>query len=279
MEAWSPAAPRVIEPTTGRRFPDLREVWRHRDLLYYLARREVAVRYKQSAIGVFWAILQPLLLAVVFSVFFGLLAKVDSQPGVPYPVFAVSGLVLWLFISTAMSSASESTVANEQLISKVYFPRVVIPMAAVIPPLVDFALAFVVVLGAMLVYGLTPQIQILLMPILVVLALTTALGAALWLSALNVRYRDIHHVVPFLILVGLFISPITYPFDLVPDNLQPLYALNPVVGMLELYRWMLFGSSNWSWFVIVIPVAASLVLLVSGASYFQRAERGFADVI
>ncbi len=237
------------------------------------------MRYKQSAIGVFWAILQPLLLAVVFSVFFGLLAKVDSQPGVPYPVFAVSGLVLWLFISTAMSSASESTVANEQLISKVYFPRVVIPMAAVIPPLVDFALAFVVVLGAMLVYGLTPQIQILLMPILVVLALTTALGAALWLSALNVRYRDIHHVVPFLILVGLFISPITYPFDLVPDNLQPLYALNPVVGMLELYRWMLFGSSNWSWFVIVIPVAASLVLLVSGASYFQRAERGFADVI
>ncbi len=273
------SAPRVIEPQRGFALPSVRELWDQRDLLYFLARREVSVRYKQSVIGVFWAVLQPVLLAVVFAVFFGQLAKVPSQPGVPYALFALSGMVLWLFFSGAMSKAAESTVANERLISKVYFPRIIIPLAATVPALIDFCVAFVVVVAAIFVYGIVPPIQILLMPLLLVLALVTAAGIGLWLSALNVRYRDVHHAIPFVILLGLFISPITYPFDLVPENVQPLYALNPLVGVLETYRWMLFPSAGWPGAIILIPIAASVVLLVTGAAYFQRAERTFADII
>jgi lipopolysaccharide transport system permease protein len=239
------AARRVIEPTRGDRFPDLGELWRHRDLAYYLARREVAARYKQSAVGVFWAILQPLLLATVFSVFLGLLAKVPSQPGIPYPVFAVSGMVLWLFISSSVAHASESMLANETLISKVAFPRVIIPFTYLFPSTIDFLFAFLVVIGTMLVYGVGFHLQILLLPVIFMLAFGLVLGAALWLSALNVRYRDVRQVVPFLVLVGLFVSPIIYPFNQVPDNLQSLYALNPVAGLLEVYRWTLFGTPAW----------------------------------
>jgi lipopolysaccharide transport system permease protein len=278
MEA-STAAPRVIEPDSGRRFPSLREIWRHRDLLYYLARRQVMVAYRQSVVGVFWAILQPLLLATVFSVFLGLLADVPSQPGVPYPVFAVSGMVLWMFIQQALQDASGSTVANEVLISKIYFPRLIIPLATMFKPAFDFAFAFLVVIGAMLLYSVQFHVQIVLIPAVFLLTAATVFGAALWLSALNVRYRDIQQVVPFLILVGLFISPITYPFSLVPENLQPVYALNPVVGLVEASRWTLFGSSDLTVVVILIPIVMSVVLLVSGAAYFQRAERSFADVI
>ena len=279
MEAGSSAPLRVIEPPRGFSLPSVRELWEQRDLLYFLARREVSVRYKQSVIGIFWAVLQPLLLAVLFSVFFGHLARVPSEPGVPYAPFALSGMVLWLFFAGAMSSSSESTVANEKLISKVYFPRVIIPLAAVCPPLIDFCFAFVVVIVALFVYGIVPPIQIFLMPLLVLLALTTAVGIGLWLSALNVRYRDVHHAIPFLILVGLFISPITYPFDLVPHGVRAIYAINPLVGVLELYRWMLFPTAGWPGAIVLIPIVASIVLLVSGAAYFQRAESSFADVI
>jgi lipopolysaccharide transport system permease protein len=251
----------------------------HRDLLYFLARRDVSVRYKQSAIGVFWAVLQPLLLAAVFTIFFGNLARVKSEAGVPYAPFAVSGIVLWLFFASAMANASESTLANERLISKVYFPRVLIPLAAICPPLIDFCVAFVVVVLTLFAYGIVPPIQILLMPALMLLAVTTATGIGLWLSALNVRYRDVHHVIPFIILVGLFISPITYPFDLVPQGVRAIYAINPLVGVFETYRWMLFPSAGWPGAIILIPIAASLLLLISGAAYFQRAESTFADVI
>jgi lipopolysaccharide transport system permease protein len=279
MEASSQPAPQVIEPSGGAGFPSLGEIWRRRDLLYYLARREIAARYKQSVIGVAWVILQPVLLAIVFSVFFGQLAKVPSQTGVPYPVFAVSGMVLWLFFSAAATTAAESTIANEELISKVYFPRAIIPIAAVLPATVDFIPALFVVLATMLIYGMVPQIQVLLMPVVVVFLLATALGIGFWLSALNVKYRDVGHLIPFMVLVGLFVSPITYPLKLVPDHLQALYAINPIVGILEAYRWMLFGSSDWSPLVILIPVVASVLVLLSGAAYFQRAQRGFADVI
>lgn len=275
----SAVSPRVIEPAGGERFPSLSEVWRHRDLVYYLSRREVAGRYKQSAVGVFWAVLQPVLLATVFSVFLGLLAKIPSQPGVPYPVFAVSGMVLWLFISGAIQTASGSTVASESLISKVYFPRVIIPLTGLFPALVDFLVAFVVVLATMLLYGVGFHVQIVLMPVIVLLAFANILGAVLWLSALNVRYRDVQQIVPFITLLGLFMSPITYPFSLVPEGLQPLYALNPVVGLLEAYRWALFGTSDFPVVVILIPVVAGVLLVVTGAAYFQRAERTFADVI
>ncbi len=279
MEAGSSAPLRVIEPPKGFSLPSMTELWEHRDLLYLLARREVAARYKQSAIGVFWAVLQPLLLALVFSVFFGHLAKVPSEPGVPYPAFAVSGMVLWLFFAGAMSASTSSTIANRELISKVYFPRVIIPVAAVAQPLVDFAIAFVVVLLTLVVYGITPPIQILLIPFAVALALTAALGIGLWLSAVNVRYRDVHLAIPFLIMVGLFVSPITYPFHLVPVDLRPIYALNPLVGVLELYRWMLFPTAPWPGTLVLIPIAISIVLVVTGALYFQRTEHTFADVI
>jgi len=269
----------VVEPPSGWRFPDLREVWQHRDLIYMLVRRDISVLYRQSAVGAGWAILQPVLLAVVFSVFLGLLAKVPSAAGIPYPVFAVSGMVMWLFFANAMSRASVSTIASAPLISRVYFPRVIIPLAAVIPSLVDFAVGFVVVIGAMLLYGSDPSLRVVLLPVVVLVALTTALGIGLWLSALHVRYRDVQHIVPFAILVGLFITPITYPFSLVPANLQPVYALNPMVGVLEGYRWVLFSDFAFPGGVLVIPLVASIVLLITGALFFERMETTFADVI
>lgn len=269
----------VIEPTQTAKVPSPRELWQHRDLIYFLVRRDVAVRYKQSAVGALWAILQPLLLGIVFSVFLGALAEIPSKSGVPYPVFALTGMVLWLYFANAMSSASASTVASSALISKVYFPRIIIPIAAVLQPTVDFAIALLVAFGAMAVYGVEPGIQILLLPLLVPVALGVALGLGLWLSALHVKYRDVQSLVPFLVQVGFFVTPIVYPFELVPDDLQPLYAFNPMVGVLELYRWMLFASSPWPGAIVAIPLVAGAGLLISGALYFQRAERSFADVI
>ena len=254
-------------------------VWQFRELVYFLARRDVAIRYKQSAIGVAWAILQPVLLAVVFSVFLGLLAKVPSDYGVPYPVFAVAGLVLWLFFSQAIQRAADSAVSSGNLISKVWFPRIVIPVAAVLPPVMDFVIAFFVVLATMLIYGVTPSPAIVLMPLIIPLVLAPALGLGIWLAALNVRYRDVGVAVPFLIQVGLFITPIIYPYSLVPDNVRALYALNPMVGALELYRWMLFPNAPFPGWLIMVPVVVAAIALVSGCRYFQNAERTFADVI
>jgi lipopolysaccharide transport system permease protein len=279
MEASSQPVPRVIEPGRGGWFPSLTEIAQYRDLIYYLARREVTARYAQSAVGVFWAILQPILLAAVFSVFLGQYAKVPSLPDVPYPVFAVSGMVLWLFIAGALHTASGSTVINESLISKVYFPRLIIPLTYLFPALVDFLFAFLVVIATMLLYGVAFHPQLVLVPLIVLVAFGIVLGASLWLSALNVRYRDVHQVVPFMILVGLFISPIIYPDSLVPDSLEAVYALNPVAGLMEAYRWALFATPDTSVLISLIPVAECVLLLITGAAYFQRAERSFADVI
>jgi lipopolysaccharide transport system permease protein len=273
------ATTRVIEPQTGLVLPSLRELWDQRELVYFLGRREVSARYKQSVIGIFWVVLQPLLLAVVFSVFVGHLARVPSEAGVPYPAFAVSGMVLWLFFASAVSKGAESVVANETLISKVYFPRILIPVAAVTPPLVDFCIAFVIVVLTIFVYGIVPPIQIFLIPLLVVLTVSVAVGLGLWLSALNVRYRDISAAIPFLILLGLFVSPITYPFHLVPHDVRVIYAINPLVGILETYRWMLFPSAGWPGAIVFIPIVESALLLLSGAAYFQRSETAFADII
>lgn len=270
---------RVIEPSTRVRLPRPSELWEYRDLLFHLARRDVAVRYKQSALGAGWAILQPLLLGVVFSVFLGNLANVPSGNGVPYPVFALSGMVVWFFFANSMTSVSQSTVASSELISKVYFPRILIPLAAVAPAVIDLLVALVVVGGAIAVYGVELSPLILLLPLILPLALGVALGAGLWLSALHVRYRDVQALVPFLILTGLFVTPVIYPFDLVPESVQPLYALNPMAGVLELYRWALFAGSDWPGPVVFIPMAMSVLLLVTGAWFFQRSERSFADVI
>jgi lipopolysaccharide transport system permease protein len=279
MDAAEASRERVIEPPRGLALPSLREVWENRDLVYFLVRRDVLIRYKQTTVGAVWAILQPILLAVVFSVFLGHLAKVPSGGGVPYPVFALTGMAMWLYFSSAMTLSSESTVQSREMISKVYFPRIIIPIAAVLPPAIDFLPAFLVAVIVMLAYGVVPNVQVLLVPLLVVLTLATALGLGLWLSALNVRYRDVRLVVPFLIQVGLFVTPIVYPFSLVPESLQPIYALNPMVGVLEAYRWMLFPDAAWPGAIILIPIAVSVVLLVTGALFFQRSEREFADVI
>jgi lipopolysaccharide transport system permease protein len=256
-----------------------RTIWHYRELIYFLARRDLTIRYKQSAVGVAWAVLQPVLLAVVFSVFLGLLAKVPSDYGVPYPVFAVAGLVVWMYFSLAVSRAAESAVTNANLISKVWFPRIVIPVAAVLPQTLDFAIAFVVVLGAMLIYGVSLSPGVLLVPLIVPLVLATALGFGIWLAALNVRYRDVGVAVPFTIQLGLFITPVIYPFSLVPQHLQPLYALNPAVGILELFRWMLFTEAPFPGWLLAVPLVVASIALLTGSRYFARAEREFADVI
>ncbi len=278
VEATQPTAERVIEPPKGWALPDLRELWEHRDLVYFLARRDIAVRYKQSLVGPLWAVLQPVLLAAVFTVVFDVLAKVEAPEGIPYALFVVSGMVMWLSFATAVQDSSESTVTSSDLISKVYFPRLVIPLSATIPPLMDFAIGFVVVVGLTLAFGIVPGPEVLLVPVALLFAWLTALGVGLLTSAANVQYRDVHLVVPFFILVGLFITPIVYPFDLVSDQLQPLYSINPMVGVLEAYRWMLLGVEP-TLYTLIVPVVLSPLLVIAGAIYFRHAEQNFADVI
>jgi lipopolysaccharide transport system permease protein len=269
----------VVHPESRLAFPDLREVWAYRDLLYFLVRRDFLVRYKQSVVGVLWAALQPIGFTVVFSVFLGLLADVPSQSGIPYPLFALVGLTMWLFFAKALQTSADSMVASAGLISKIYFPRILIPLSALISAALDFVVAFVIVLVALFLYGEPPGPEILAVPLVLLLAMVVALGGGLWFAALYVRYRDIQHLLAFLLLAGMFITPIVYPFELVPENLQALYALNPVVGVLELFRWSLFGTMSAPWGVLAITVVTGLVLLLTGALYFRSAERTFADVI
>jgi lipopolysaccharide transport system permease protein len=269
----------VIEPASQVGFPDGREVWAYRDLLYFLVRRDFLVRYKQSIAGVLWAALQPIGYAVVFSIFLGSLSNVPSQAGIPYPLFALSGLAMWLFFSKALSSSAESTVSSSDLLSKIYFPRVLIPLSALFSATLDFLVALVVVIVAMFAYGEPPGPEILALPAVIALAMGIALGGGLWFSALYVRYRDIQHLLAFILLAGMFATPIVYPFDLVPDAYQPLYALNPMVGVLEVYRWALFGELTAPLAVLAIPLITGAIAIVTGALYYHRAEHTFADVI
>jgi len=270
---------RVVEPVSGWRFPDLGEIWEHRDLLYLMVRRDISVRYRQSFFGAAWAVLQPILLAIVFSLFLGQYANVPSAPGIRYPVYAVSGMVMWLFITSALQVTANSTLGNSALISRVYFPRLVIPLAAVIPPLIDFGIAFVVVICAMLLYGSEPSVLLVLLPVVTLIGMAAALGLGLWLSALHVRYRDIGQAVPFAVLLGFFITPILYPIQVIPAPVKPFYSLNPAVGILEGYRWTLFAGYDFPGAILIVPVVASVVLLITGLLYFERMETTFADVI
>jgi lipopolysaccharide transport system permease protein len=269
----------VVEPVKGWSWPDWSELWSHRELIYVLARRDVAILYKQSFIGAAWAVVQPLSLAAVFSLFFGLLAKIDTGTDVPYPVFAVLGMVTWLFFTSALQKVSTSTVESAPLISKVYFPRLVIPIAAVLSPVVDFAVGFVVALAVTLAYGVIPPVQVVLTPVLVPLVLAVALGVGLWLAAIYVKYRDIGNVVNFAVLVGLFITPIVYPFSNIPDSYQLLYGLNPMVGVLELMRWMTLPGSEFPLVLMIVTLVESVLLIAGGVLYYGRAQRRFADVI
>jgi lipopolysaccharide transport system permease protein len=269
----------VIEPPKGLGWPDWRDVWAHRELVSVLARRDLAVLYRQSFIGVLWAVLQPLLLAAVFSIFFGLLTDIDTGTSVPYPVFAVLGMVTWLFFTSALNQVASSTVSNAPLISKVYFPRLIIPISSVLAPTVEFGFGFLVAFVVTIAYGVVPPVQVLLAPLLVPLIVAVALGFGLWLAAIHVKWHDIGNLVSFAILLGLFITPIVYPFSNIPEAYQTIYSVNPMVGVLELMRWMVLPESELTPLLAVVPVVESVVLIATGVLYFGRAERSFADVI
>jgi len=273
----------VVEPRSGWHFPSLGELWRYRDLVYFLGRRDIVIRYKQAAVGAFWAVLQPLLLAGLFAVFLGVIAKVASAPGVPYPLLAVTGLVLWVPFAKAIEFGTMSTVSYENLITKIYVPRVAVPITALASPVLDMLIGVgiaIVIAGG---YGYFPSFRLLVIPLVVGLAMLIALGLALWSSALNVKYRDFALGIPTLTMVGLFVTPITYPLDLVEQSInekfQFLYSLNPMVGVIEAFRWALLGSPLPDIQVLLMPVLCSVVLVITGAFYYERAQQSFADVI
>lgn len=256
---------------------DARELWAYRELLFFLTWRDIKVRYKQTALGAAWAILQPLATMVVFSLFFGHLADIPSD-GIPYPVFALAGLVPWTFFATAVASAAGSLVEHEQLVSNVYFPRLIMPAAAVGACLVDLAISFVVLLAMGAAYGLAPGWAALTVPLFVALAVLTAMGISLWLAALNVQFRDVRYTLPFIIQLWLFVSPIAYPSTLVPDGWRTVYAINPMVGVIEGFRWALFGGPA-PGRMIVVSTGLALAIAGGGLLYFRRMERTFADIV
>jgi lipopolysaccharide transport system permease protein len=268
----------IIEPSRGWIKVNLRELWEYRDLLFFLSWRDISVRYKQTLLGAAWAVLQPFLSMVVFSLFFGRLAKMPSD-GVPYPVFSYVALLPWQYFSSAMSQSSTSLVANSRMLTKIYFPRLVIPLAAILPPLLDFAIAFVVLLGMMVFYGIAPTWNVLWLPLFLLLAVATALGVGLWLSAMNVQYRDIRYVVPFLVQFWMFASPVTYSTSIVPAEWHMLYGLNPMVGVIEGFRWALLGTGTPPGPTMAASVLVTLALVLSGLFYFRHMEKTFADVV
>jgi lipopolysaccharide transport system permease protein len=267
-----------IKPSRGWVSLKLRDLWKYRELLYFLTWRDIKVRYKQTILGAAWAIIQPFFTMVVFSLFFGRLAKVPSD-GIPYPIFSYAALVPWTFFASGLSQSSNSLVGSANLIKKVYFPRLVIPIATVISGVVDFVLAFIVLLGMMLFYRIVPTVNVLWLPLLLLLAFITALGVGLWLSAMNVQFRDVRYAVPFLTQFWLFSTPIAYSSSLLDEPWRTLYAINPMVGVVEGFRWALLGTDTAPGPIIVISSLAALILLVSGAFYFRRMEKYFADVV
>lgn len=266
-----------IEATHGWSSLNLTQLWKYRELLYFLVWRNIKVRYKQTALGAAWAIIQPFFTMVVFSFFFGRLAKIPSEE-LPYPIFSYAALLPWNYFAQSLSLSSSSLVNSSQLIRKVYFPRLVIPISSVISGLLDFVIAFSVLLGMMLFYGIRPTMGVLLLPVFLLLALVTALGVGVWLSALNVEFRDVRYVVPFLTQVWLFATPVVYPSSLLDEPWRTLYGLNPMVGVVEGFRWALLGTKP-PGAMIGISALVSVVILISGALYFRRMERTFADVI
>jgi lipopolysaccharide transport system permease protein len=270
--------PVSIEPPRRWEVLNLRELWSYRGLLYFLTWRDVKVRYKQTAIGAAWAVLQPLLTMLVFAVVFGALIRVPSD-GLPYPVFAYVALLPWTFFATALTRAGGSLVTDASLITKVYFPRLLLPLSAVLSSALDFGVAFLLVLVLMGWYGIAPGPAVVTVPLFLLLAVLTALGCGLWLSALNVRYRDIAYVTPFLIQVWFFLTPVAYPSSLVPERWRALYGLNPMAGVVEGFRWALLGSASAPGVTLVVSAAVVAVILVGGVFWFRRLEQGFADVV
>jgi lipopolysaccharide transport system permease protein len=271
----------VVKPSRGWVSLKLNELWHYRELLYFLTWRDIKVRYKQTVLGAAWAIIQPFFTMVVFSLFFGKLAKVPSD-GIPYPIFAyaaLAALVPWTFFANGLSQSSNSLVDNANMLKKVYFPRLVVPLSSVISGVVDFILAFTVLLGMMLFYGIYPTINVLWLPFLLLLTLATSLGVGLWLSAMNVQFRDVRYTVPFLTQFWLFATPIAYPSSLLSEPWRTLYGINPMVGVVEGFRWALLGTDTAPGPIILVSSLVALALLVSGCFFFRRMEKTFADVV
>jgi len=268
----------LIEPTQGWVSLKLHELWEYRELLYFLVWRDVKVRYKQTVLGMAWAILQPLFSMVVFSIFFGKLAKMPSD-GIPYPLFSFAALVPWNFFANGLNQASNSLVGSAHLITKVYFPRLSIPVSSVISGIVDFVLSFMVLLGIMAYYGTFPTWNVIWLPFLLLLALVTALGVGMWFSALNVQFRDVRYVLPFLTQAWLFATPIVYPSSLLSEPWRTLYGINPMVGVVEGFRWALLGARTAPGPMIIVSSLAAVIILIGGAFYFRKMEKTFADLV
>jgi len=268
----------VIEPRRNLWHLNLKELWQYRELLYFLVWRDLKVRYRQTAIGAAWVVIQPLLTMMIFTVVFSYFAKIPSD-GVPYPIFAYAAILPWTYFSQSIGRCASSVIVDAGLITKVYFPRLLIPLAAVISPLVDFCLSLLILLGMMVWYGIAPTWGLLVVPAFLFLTLLTALGVGLWLSALNVRYRDVGHTVPFLIQNCMFASPVVYPVSLVPEKWQLLYSLNPMVGVIEGFRWAVLGKAAPDLLVLGISSFMVLVLLAGGIVFFRWMEGSFADNI
>ena len=268
----------LIQASSGWNFPDLADLWRSRELLYFLIWRDVKVRYKQTAVGAAWAVIQPLLIMVVFTLFFGRVAGISSGD-VPYPIFTYSALLPWQLFALGLTVAGTSLVVNERLITKVYFPRILVPTAAVLAGLLDFGIAFLLLIGMMLYFGIVPTLAVLTLPLFVLLAVLTALGLGYWLSALDVQYRDVRYTIPFLIQICLLATPVFYPSDLISGRWQILLALNPMAGVVEGFRWAVLGQGGTPEPMVAISALVAVVVFVGGVLYFRRVERFMADVV
>jgi len=268
----------VIEPKKGWIAIDLKELWSYRELLYFLTKRDIKVRYKQTILGGLWAIIQPFFTMVVFTLFFGRMAKMPSD-GIPYPIFVYAGLLPWIYFANALSQASNSLVGSANLITKIYFPRIIVPTSASLGGLLDFFMAMLVLFFMMIYYQFIPGFGILLFPLLVGLTFLCAVSVGLWFSALNVQYRDIRYVIPFLVQLWLFVSPVIYPVSMVPEKYQWLLALNPMGGVIDSFRSSLLGHRPIDWILLSISTIIILVIFLSGLYYFRKMEKTFADVI
>ena len=278
QSADAPQFALTIEPTKGWAPLRLKALWRHRELLYFLTWRDIKVRYKQTALGASWAVIQPLLTMVIFTVVFGHFARVPSD-GVPYPIFSYCALLPWTFFAYAMGQSANSLVGNANLISKVYFPRLVIPIAASLAGLLDCAIAFVVLLGMMIFYGVTPTLAVLTLPLFLLLAFVVALAIGLWLCALSVQYRDVRYTVPFLTQVWLYATPIAYPAGIIRGKWHLIFALNPMAGVVEGFRWAILGKGGLDGLSLAISGSMTALVLLAGLFYFRHMEQRFADVV
>lgn len=267
-----------IAPSKGWVSLRLGELWEYRELLYFLSWRDVKIRYKQTILGAGWAIIQPFFTMLIFSLFFGRLAKMPSD-GIPYPLFSYTALVPWTLFANGLNQASNSLVANATMVKKVYFPRLIVPISTVMAGIIDFVLAFLLLLGMMFYYGVAPTANVLWLPLFLLLTLVTSLGFSLWFSAMNVQFRDVRYITPFLIQIWLFATPIAYPSSLLHEPWRTLYGLNPMVGVVEGFRWALLGTQPAPGPIVIVSSTVALAVLVSGTYYFRRLEKTFADVV